>query len=587
MSDAAVVLGAVGLNGCFMVVGYALLAVCLRSASRRSWLSYAPVALLLGAGTCGVSLEILVLIGLRADLPTFAGVAIVLSAGGLLASRRLRETTRRRLSLEPATPVAKEAGLTEGVLATAFCCFAVVLAVLILFGAFRTAPWLDDSWTFWIPKGLSLGNLGLDPRMFTPSTHYVGLTHRSYPVFWSITAELAIRFAGHIDLRAVTGELAVLTVAFAGAIVRVLSGRVRPALLWFGVALFLLSPEVAHQTQGGGADLVLGIYLALFVLGAFGWIIERNRGALVLTAAFGSVALATKVEALPEFAICAVVACLAAWHLDRRTWRPLLGAVFAAALSSVPWFVWAQLRAGKEPRADYGSSLNLSHGIAPTGRLGPTVHALGAQALSPQHWLLIVPVTVLLCLVLALRERKIDWLAPAAMILVIFAFFVWVYWFDSRPLAASLRSTGYRVFVPMALLSAAALPVVVDRVLVAIPRWEIAVAGLPCAGALAVVIAIAAPVAAHAPAPIPGSPPLTAAKVGGKTFRRWVFSPRFAPGWTTFDGLKAVAGPAAGRATTANEPGVAPAKRPAKSCLTAVTGESAFAYQLIGPKVSL
>jgi hypothetical protein len=93
MNETPVVLGAIGLNGSFMVIGYSLLAACLRAAPRRSWVGYAPVAMLLGAGACGVTLELLVLIGLRADLATFAGVAIVLGAGGLIASRGLR---RRR-----------------------------------------------------------------------------------------------------------------------------------------------------------------------------------------------------------------------------------------------------------------------------------------------------------------------------------------------------------------------------------------------------------------------------------------------------------------------------------------------------------
>jgi hypothetical protein len=39
--------------------------------------------------------------------------------------RALSESSRRRLSLEPVRPRVREAGLTEGVLATAFCCLAL------------------------------------------------------------------------------------------------------------------------------------------------------------------------------------------------------------------------------------------------------------------------------------------------------------------------------------------------------------------------------------------------------------------------------------------------------------------------------
>src|SRR5439155_1763832 len=109
-------------------------------------------------------------------------------------------------------------------------------------------------------------------RLFTPNAHFLPLTHRAYPLLWSITAELPIRFVGHVDLRAATGELAVIIVAFVFSIARLVTGYVRPAIIWFTLSVLLLSPEIGRQTYAGGADLILGVFLALFFLTALGWV---------------------------------------------------------------------------------------------------------------------------------------------------------------------------------------------------------------------------------------------------------------------------------------------------------------------------
>src|SRR5207302_1514155 len=123
---------------------------------------------------------------------------------GLVLRRRLSRVVAGPLAL-PALRSTTDRGLVESSIAAACSCLVVIASILLLVGAFRTPPWLDDSWTFWIPKGLILGDLGLDHRLFTPNAHFLPLTHRAYPLLWSITAELPIRFVGHVDLRAATG----------------------------------------------------------------------------------------------------------------------------------------------------------------------------------------------------------------------------------------------------------------------------------------------------------------------------------------------------------------------------------------------
>ncbi len=588
MSEMSVVLGLLGLNVVLVGVGFSVMAGLLESASLRIWLSYLPLALLVGAALCGVLLEFLVLIGFHANLLTFGGLAICLCGVGLVLKQRLPAAMKRAAAL-PGLPRPRSAGLVEQGIATACCCALVVGCVLVILGGVRTAPWLDDSWTFWIPKGLVLGDLGLDPHMFTPSTHYLPLTHRSYPLMWSLMTDLAIRFVGNVDLRAVTGELAIITVAFVGSVARLLTGFVRPALLWLSLTLLILSPEIAHQTQGGGADLVLGTYLALFVICAFGWIRLRHPAALVLVAVFGGAALATKVEAAPEFAICGVVLMGLAWRLRRESLRALMLAVAAAVLSWVPWFAWAELRAGREPTADYGSSLtlSLSHGIHAVGRVGPTLNALIGQ-MSPAHWLLIVPTTLLLMILVAVKERRVEWLAPVVILGLMFLFLVSIYWLDSQPLRAGLASTVYRVFVPLTLIALVGLPVAADRALAALPRWDLAVAGIGSAAIAAIVVAVAAPVSESASTAIRGSAPIARSAIQGVPIRRWTFPTTTPHGWIRDGGARALGAELDGETVTLGKRNAAGGGRSVESaCLDAQTGVSPFGYQFVSPAYDL
>jgi hypothetical protein len=338
-------------------------------------------------------------------------------------------------------------------------------------GGFRSSPWLDDTWYFWLPKGRALDTVGLDAGLWRPdpSLHMVfGNDYESLyfirpdnPLWWSIVLNLVMRFVGTIDMRSVNGELAFLLVGFVGATARLLWGWVRPWLLLPGLLLLLSAPELLRQTQGGDADVPLAIYLALAVLAALGWLAERRGFELLLTFAFAATAIQIKSEGLLELVLFLVILSALAWRA-RRALLPLWGAVLAAFAASVPWLVW---------RSEHGVTnvFSLRKALSPsylrhhTDLLHGAIRILGDHLTSVHEWSLLVPLAVLLGVAAAIRDRRLVWLAPPAFLGFGYAFFVWISWADPEG-AFRLVASAYRYVTPPIVLAAVFLPLLAERI---------------------------------------------------------------------------------------------------------------------------
>jgi len=454
---------AVLLNGSLLAVGYALLATPLRGRSPLAWISYCGVALLVGASTVGVVLCGLAVAGLRIDLTVFGVVAVLLVALGVAAAFALPPATRDRVApassgrLSSATPLGS-------VVAAAAGAAVVAVGVLLLASAFRSSPTLDDVWGFWLPKGIALGRLGLDPGLFLPGGAYQPFDHLDYPLWWSIVLGLSARLTGSLDLRIVDVELGVLVVAMLAAAARLLASRIRPAVLWPCLLLISVSPELHRQVLGGGADLALAVYLALFVLCGALWLAEGGLFELALAVVFGAAAVQIKTEGAPQLLLFAAVLSLAGWKVGRRRQLGLWGGVALAFASALPFLAWRQ---------DHGlrNDISLRHALDPsflagrTERVAPAARALGHQLVNPHDWFLVVPAVLLLGVIGALRHRRMLWLAPAALVGVGYAFWIWANWGDTMNLRFRLETSAYRIVDATVLAAAFAVPFLVDRLL--------------------------------------------------------------------------------------------------------------------------
>jgi hypothetical protein len=434
----SLVAGVLAVNIAFLAVGYALIG---RVRRRVSW---AGVALLVGAGSVGTLVFFATILGLRASLTVAAVVAVGLVALGLVGPR----------GSEPQAPPAGRVGPFT---AAAFGAVAAVCAVGVV-GGFRSSPWLDDAWGIWLPKGLALWHHGLDERLFVPNGEFVAFGVPDYPLWWSVVTSLDVQAVGRLDVRVMCAQLALFTVAFAGAVARLLWGHVRPSLLAAALLLLVLCPELWRHVQGGVTDLPLAIYIALFALGLALWIGSDESFALVLAGISGVSAVQVKTEGIAEVLVVAAVAAIAAQRLGRL--RGLLLVTGLVAASALPWLLWRRVHdvPSRTPLAD-------AFRLDDADRVGPALSELAARLLDPLSWLVVVPLVVALGLLGYRRDRRVEWLLPTLGVAAGFAFLVWAYWTNPDPIHFLLTTSAYRTIDPLVLSAAVFIPLEAEYLL--------------------------------------------------------------------------------------------------------------------------
>jgi hypothetical protein len=455
--------GVLVLDAIFLAVGTALLAAHLRGRSWRSAVSYAGLAFLAGAGATGVALHVVVVFGARPTPVALGLVAAALAVGGLVAAWRRGpgavasgETGARR-ERRPGWRDVLQVG-AAGIL--------LALLGLTVVAAFRTAPFLDDTWGIWVPRGLALDHVGLDARIFSSSFQFETLDHPDYPLWWSLIAGLDMRFIGSVDLRAMNAQTAIMVLAFFGAVARLLWGVVRPWLLWPGLLLLAASPELLRQTQSGGADLALAAYLGLFAIGAGLWLWRGDGLGLGIAFISAATALVVKSEGLPQVAILAVLAGIFGWRHARGRVGGLALALAGALVTALPWFVWRQTHNIKSlSDVPLGDALDPGYLLDRTERVGTAANKLAFHLTNPREWLIVVPLAVVASVYVAWRTRRFAWLAPAAVVLAGYAFWVWVNWADSMDLDLRLGTSAYRVIDAVVLIAGVSIPVLVERLI--------------------------------------------------------------------------------------------------------------------------
>jgi hypothetical protein len=409
--------GVVAVNAAFLAVGYALL-------GRPRWhVSWAGVALLVGAGVVGTLVFFATMVGLHASLLVAGVVSGALVVAGLVGVRGSEPQARPGGAIGPLTGAA----------------FGVVAAVCVLgvIGGFRSSPWLDDAWGIWLPKGLALWQHGLDERLFVPNGEFVTFGVPDYPLWWSVVTSLDVQAVGNVDVRVMCAQLALLVVAFVGAVARLLWDCVRPPVLAGSLLLLVLLPELWRQVQGGVADLPLALYLGLAVVAGSRWLQTQERfyGALATLAL--AVALQIKTEALPEVAALVAVGALFA--------RRLALAVLALA-AAAPWLVWRRVH-------DVPSRADLE--FSRVERVPDALRAVVEHLFDPTEWLVVVPLAIALALLT--RQPKVL-LVPTALLAVILA----AYWIDRDDIDFVLATSAYRVVDPLVLSAAVLVPLLAE-----------------------------------------------------------------------------------------------------------------------------
>ena len=160
---------------------------------------------------------------------------------------------------------------------------------------------------------------------------------------------------------------------------------------------------------------------------------------------------------------------VAAWRPARARLTGLWLVTAAAFLTYLPWLVWRSTHAVGS-RVGLGNAFGIGYLANRADRIGTSFETVARHVVDPTDWALIVPLLVALGVAGALRERRLVWLAPTAVVGVGILFWTWAYWSAQDNLAYLLATSSYRVIDPLVLAAAVLLPLEAERLLRAFAR---------------------------------------------------------------------------------------------------------------------
>jgi len=445
----------------FLATGYGLLEPLLRGSGLRRRLSFGGIALLVGAAVSVTVLCVLATVGVRPTVTAFLVDSAVLAGLGLVLARRLPQRWLRRAA-PAAGPVLRPTSLVGDVVETVAIFGVCALLAVALVGAFRSSPWLDDTWFFWLPKGLLLQSHGLDARLFAPNHRFDFFARDDNPLWWSIVLGLVVKLSGNLDLHAINVLQWCFAAAFFAAAGRMLATRVRAELLWPGLLLLLGAPEFLRQLQSGAADISMAVFMALAALAAAIWLVEGEAFMLVLFVPLAAGGMQGKGEGIPELLLFTLLVSLAfGWRRLRRV-AYLWGGFAIAFATWLPWYAWRHVHHVANVYS-LSDSLNPAYLLDHTDRLHIGLWSIEHHYFGVHEWPLLAPAAVVLSLAAFWRWRHPVALFPAAFVGITFVFWVWLIWADPQARFRAAASS-YRYVDPPLVATALCIPLLLEAI---------------------------------------------------------------------------------------------------------------------------
>lgn len=333
----------------------------------RWWTDFfrlAGVAYLLGVASLMTLLTLELVLGVPTSAATIglSGVALILL--GLVVGRL------RRLSAPGMLPPGwRLPGLT---LFSALFVAGIVVYIQALIRADRLSGVVDewDSWAFWMPKAKSLYFFErLDADFLTQLPQLP-----SYPPGLALIQAGAFHAIGSADTVSLHVQYWFFALGFVAAVVGLLAGRVRQAILFPILLALLVSQSLVERITTVYADVPLGYLTAVGALLVALWMKEQKTwqlGAATILLAGG---MLTKREGL-LFAACVFLAGFVATSTEwRRLWRPLAASALIAFALTLPWRIWftAYGLEGDGPDSGYVGAFGYLERVWPSLRLAFT-----------------------------------------------------------------------------------------------------------------------------------------------------------------------------------------------------------------------
>jgi hypothetical protein len=390
-------------------------------------------------------------------------VPLVLILSGLLAGAGL--LLAQLVPRRPGPPLLTERSQLGRAAAGAGGLVLVFSLVELCRRALSSGPFNNDVWAFWLPKAKTIAYFGgLD-------LHVGGFTsypHADYPPLAPATEATSFRFMHAVDPLLLPIQHWVLAVGFFGALVALLGGRVRPAILWPSLAMLSLVPVFDNFVGSALGEEPLVELFALAVAAAAVWLLDPDPRSAALCGLFLAAAVLTKNEG--AMLAVALLVMLIATGRPRRRWRTLAALVAAPALAFVSWQIWLSANHVAVVDRDFKLQDVFHFGYLSdrTDRLRIALGAMPRTLFDPANLLLSVPLALALIALLLVtgRSHRLALFSLGTIVLSFFGYAL-IYWIGKPDIHFYLDSTAVRLMTDVALAGAVLFPLLLTEALAA------------------------------------------------------------------------------------------------------------------------
>lgn len=427
------------LNLAFLLAGFGVL----RAVGRSIAVWDAGLAFCVGVASLCVASSLLAVAGYVPGVAAFLALAVLAASPLALAPPGSMLPVRLGRPRLPSS--------LEELVVTMLGAIAAVYALATL--AVASVKFLDewDAWSMWTLKAKGLIVFG-DLRI----ADFAGSAHPDYPILVPMLQSFVFRFVGRVDPQVVHVEHALLPIAFACAVARLLNGRLpASAVAAFGLVLVVV-PGLARNVPDALADVPVAIFVSLSALMLGLWLTEKDFAWLALFVIFAAAATWTKDEGAASIGIMCIAAVPFALQRPlRRSVTPLAAAVAAVVVLFLPWHFW---KAAHGATYDTNLAQGLSLNVLDTRRhaAASAMRAMWSEVGDLSLWLG-VPYLLAAAVVASFifrRGRRVGLFAILVPNLTFLAY-VWVYAIRTDPLGLTwtLGTTVTRVTTSIGLMA--------------------------------------------------------------------------------------------------------------------------------------